>query len=165
MKNKLIAAVLAAALLLTGCGSSTPEKGKYEFYYLQENYLHSADRSVLAIERRTVEGDLKTIVSEYLQGPKNEGNVSPFPEGTQLQSLMLEGGCLKLDLGNDFSSLTGMELTIACSALANTCFSLCQAQEIQIFAGDNLLDGRSSITMTPSSMLLTDDSADDKEAT
>lgn len=156
--------MLILAFILCGCSQESNsmdapavEKGRYSFYYLQKDYIHSADRSVYNIEKRTMEGDLNTVLREYFLGPKGEDSVSPFPDGTQLQSSILEGASLKVDLGNDFSALTGIELSIACCALAETCFSCSPASEVQVYAGNALLDGQQYISVRRGATMLTDD--------
>lgn len=162
--RKIWTLLLTAVLLLSGCSQKpsaneapSVEKGRYSFYYLQKDYVHSADRSVYNIEKRTMEGDLNTVLREYFLGPKDEDSVSPFPEGTQLQSSILEDSSLKIDLGNDFSALTGIELSIACCALAETCFSCSPASEVQIYAGNALLDGQQYILIRKGFTMLTDE--------
>ena len=155
--NKVLCVLAAALILLTGCSSSVQERGRLTFYYLQKDYLHSSGESVLSGEKRSVVGTMEAILQSYLQGPHSNALISPFPEGIQLEELKLENRCLYIDLGKSLASLTEIRLTLACSALANTCFSLWDIDQVEIRAGGSLLGDQDSITITKDSVLFTDD--------
>ena len=79
---------------------------------------------------------------------------SPFPSGLVLRSVEQDGGNLHVELSASLTMLTGTDLTLACACLAQTCFSLTEAETVTI-SSDGL--GFVSMTLTRDSLLLVDD--------
>lgn len=154
--KKLISMICIALLVLSGCFYSDPEHSKKEFCYLQQNYLHSSARTILSSEKRSIEGSPEMIIRSYLSGPKSVNLISPFPEGTELCSLTLTEGCIEIDLGDAFASVTDMNLTIASGALAQTCFHVFKVNTVIIKAGSSLLNGKEQLTIRTDSIMLND---------
>lgn len=160
MKYLRCLCLLLALLLLAGCGADQ-ESGEnaVKFYYLQAQIGYSSEDSVITWEHRSDNGTLYETLTLYLQGPLSDELTSPFPAGTSLVEIDEEDQVLNLKLNARLATLTGMELTLACTCLAKTCFAMTDAREVRISANDTLLDGVKYITITTDSLLLTDSSA------
>lgn len=52
----------------------------------------------------------KTIIDELLKGPNNEELVSAIPNGTKLNSILLENGKIIIDFSNEFAENSEDEL-------------------------------------------------------
>ena len=161
MKKLLcIALTLSLLLSLAACGARGKEESA-RFYYLREpdNYLYGSADGVVTFEERDAaghSGDMKYLLTLYLQGPLTEGLESPFPNGCKLVDLVRGGADVTVTLDSNFATLKGMDLTLACVCLARTCFSLVNAQSVRILAqsprGDILIDE----TITIDSLILED---------
>ena len=154
----IIALALAVLLItgLTGCLETTDTAAFYYTRY-EDSYLYGMDNAVIAGEYRDVtghSGDLKYLLTLYFHGPTTEYLRSPFPSGMVLRSVAQEGDNLHVELSASLTMLTGTDLSLACACLAQTCFSLTDAQSVTI-ASDGL--GFVSMTLTRDSLLLVDD--------
>ena len=63
--------------------------------------------------------EAQAVVEQLLQQPENDSLYSPFPEGTQLQSLNIHNRQVIVDLTEEVAGLDGVELS-----LANYCLTL-----------------------------------------
>ena len=156
--RKIIALMLAAVLLLglTGCLQATDTAAFYYARY-EDSYLYGMDNAVIAGEFRDItghRGDLKYLLTLYFHGPTMEYLRSPFPSGLVLRSVEQDGSNLHVELSASLTMLTGTDLTLACACLAQTCFSLTEAETVTI-ASEGL--GFVSMTLTRDSLLLADD--------
>lgn len=160
MKTKILAVILLIAILICGCSNKHSAEGSQQFYYLQNTTDCSLGSTIISPEYRHVEGTLADQLEVYLNGPTSSDLVSPFPDGTKLISIQFGNNKAEILLSQEFSQLGGIELSLACASLAKTCFTLTQATELEIRAEKSLLDGTECITLTPTSLLLTDNSID-----
>lgn len=160
MKSKTILCVILALFLLAGCTPSAVKKPDTAIFYYTYRELNLEEHStVLASEKRDTQGDLEELLTLYLQGPESEDLVSPFPARTELVRVTPQEEYLEIILSNHLSTLSSMELTLAYSAMAKTCFAFTDLDEIRISAESTPLDGAKYISITRDSLLLHDDSA------
>lgn len=165
-----ISILLTVLLILSLCACEIQNDDDYispiDLYYVRiqdpENLHHGSDNSVIAVH--TIEGkglkeDLAYLLSLYFRGPSDPELESPFPRGTSLVEWSLTDSLLTLTLSDSFATLTGIDLTLACACLTITCLSLTEAEQVQIQAQTVQLDGKQSITMDKSIILLLDDSS------
>lgn len=138
MKRCLILCLVA--ILLMGCQADPPEQAEgHSFYYPRVQILYGSEEGVIAPEIRndiTMGQDLLTIIDTYLKGPLSEELYSPFPEGTRPTRAELKGNALYICLTDPFFALKDMKMTLACTALSQTCFSLTDAQFLVILRPD-----------------------------
>jgi hypothetical protein len=149
--------------LMTGCYNPRTDMGQYRFYYLRNDYLTAENMEVLAFEKRSADTDMRSLLDTYLSGPKSEELSSPFPADTYIVSLEIEGDYLNIAFSDHFASLTGIQLTLACCALSQTCFAVSDVKTVVIRAQNALLDGKESIAIPRGSFILTDNSHIGKE--
>ena len=136
------------------------------FYYLrQETTYGSADSLIAPItaEGADYSNDPAGLLSQYLKGPGQNGWVSPFPRGTQLLSMELVNGFLRLTLSENFASLTGMDLTIACACLTLTALDLTGANSVRISVEGATLNGAEYIRMDRNCLTLLDINENDSQ--
>ena len=137
-----LAALLAAALLLCACGSSTQreERGEYVLYFLAEidETAHGPAldwENYPAGDRAPEPGELLTAL---LAGPTREGLSSPFPKGVTLRSWAWEEerpGVLQVTLSEQYGALTDVSLTLADYCLVLTLSQLEEVEQVEIISG------------------------------
>ena len=101
--------------------------------------------------------DLPSLLTLYLQGPHSEELVSPFPTGLRVVSAYADSERVLIVFSDAIDSLTGLDLTIACSCLALTVFDSNECDYIEIAAETKPLDEQESIVITRDSLVLADD--------
>ena len=167
MKRILCIDVALTILVLSfGCSNQKTEK-PVKFYYIRADYTIGAEDSVISPETRDASAYVsdQILLTQYLRGPKGNILVSPFPAGTALLDVDQTAHRFIVTLTDSFASLTGIDLTLACTALAMTCFQLTDLEEIEIKAETTLLDGDSSIIINRASLSLVDEYSDATTAT
>ena len=156
MKN--IAAILLALSILLCCwGCRQEPEQSYGFCYLQGQRASDSQpaSTVLAVEYRETASDnpgISYLLRLYLEGPVTEGLESPFPAGTALLSARRYADAITIHLSEQFSALKDIHLTLAAACLSETCFRLCNTEEITIISGEETYTYlRSSFTLTDAS--------------
>ena len=157
--KKWILLLLIGATFLCGCSKQTPELQKpVSFYYVPAEYSFNVTDSAILPELREGNGidDLSEMIALYLKGPVDPELHSPFPPETKLLRLEQADQTLILTLSDDFASIQGHKLTLACAVISKTCLELSDCVKIQIRAESATLDGEKFIEMNASSLLLLD---------
>ena len=155
--KKLLCILLILCLLIPATGCTSNRKDVY-FYYPRKEVVSGGDDGVIAKEEREIsrsENDLKNLLTLYLEGPLSQNLKNPFPKGTKLLHVSLQGKSLILTLTESFQKLEGMDRTIACASIAQTCLGLGSFEEIHIISGNKL------ISLTPNTIALSDNSTAD----
>lgn len=130
---KRIICLLLTFLLLSCLAGCTGSEDTVYFYYTPSQIDYGADRELLVAEKRSSlsrEDELSYLLSFYFQGPLDKDLKLPVPEGTQVVSLRRTGDTLTLTMSQEFGQLKNMDLTLACSCIAKTCFGLTDAENI-----------------------------------
>ena len=156
---RLLACGLLCVLLLSGCAGE-PVGDDYALYFRARDLRSAAGEGALQAERWTPpEQDLDTaalaeaMMEALLAGPAEETLQNTIPAGTALLSLTLNGSQAVVDLSPAYSSLSGVELTLADQAVALTLTQLpeilsvrntVRGQELadrdkQVFTGQDVL--------------------------
>ncbi len=159
---KHLVCLLFAVVFLFGicaCSQAAPENPVNYYYPLLKDTCAAGDRVFAAeVRERTIMSDVSVLIAKYLLGPIDTTLMSPFPAGTRLVNLHTEGTVLTITLSDRFATLSGLELTLACSALSMTCMELTGATTVQIRAQKLPLNGAEQITIHAEDLLLTDTS-------
>ena len=142
--KRFIFLLLVLSLTLCCMGCRTETESQYAFYYLRTDntIAYGQDDSLIAPSFQDLDSDvdLETILQLYLDGHLGENMRSPFPRGTYLLSVSTEADTLKLILSREFSTLDGIQLTLAGACLTATCRDLAGVDQIQIRSGEKIYD-------------------------
>ena len=134
--------------LLCGCGNENTVR----FYYSSADYLNSRSGSVLASEDRDVTGyrdDPKFLVSLYLAGPLDRDLQLPFPAGTALQSMIVSGSQITIQLHPLPQTMSDSDFSLACACLTMTCLEFTGAETVTILCGNRTVTlNRAMLTFT-----------------
>lgn len=142
--KRIIFLLLLLSLTLSCMGCHGETESRYAFYYLrtdstiaygQEDALITAYFPDLGADM-----DLDETLHLYLDGHMGENMLSPFPRGTYLLRVIAENDTLKLVLSPDFSTLDGIQLTLAGACLTATCHSLTGVEKVQVYCGEKIYD-------------------------
>ena len=155
--------VLTVLCLLAPLAACSSLKEPVSFYYPRQYdaIAYGEEAGFISPEEREASGhwgDLSYLLALYLAGPLSEELVNPFPAGTLLENLVLHQDSIVIVLSGEFSQLSGVELTVACTCIASTCFELSEANEITIISDETELHSQVHITLTRDSILFSDDS-------
>lgn len=157
MKKQLTAALLCCAVTLTaGCAMAAQQamsqEDTYELYFQVRELDAAGGGDAVGTERSTLEKGsgqaaqetAEAMVSLLLDGPQDESLVSPFPAGTGLQSVTVEGSHAVVDLTKAYSTLSGVALTMADYCVTLTLTQLPEIQTVSITVGGQELAYRST---------------------
>ena len=150
--------ILVVLLLFSFCGCKSKGTDFVEpvtFYYCNDitsNEISGNDfYNIFVGETREGSGyinNLQTLLLLYLRGPADAALVNPFPDNLQILSLHEENLHVSLIVSDEFASLTGLDLTLACTCLSMTVMELTGCNSVLIAAESAPLDEKDSITMT-----------------
>lgn len=156
MRKRWAAIVLLAVLLIAvggaiGTVSVRQESVNTYSLYFVEGDLRSADGGdALRAEERTLnDGTLSTeelagsLMEELLKGPVDPTLKSPFPKGTEVNLVERKGTEIHVDLSQVYSSLSGVELSLADYAITMTMTQLPDVARVRITVAGSDLDYRS----------------------
>ena len=151
---------LVTLLSLAACSDQAKYSTNANFYYCVNEFDYALDASVIKCEERTVNypsNEYKSIIQEYLHGPRTHNLKSPFPQDLSVTELVVEDDTTYITFSTDLSYLTGTNLSLACICIAKTCFDLTQTQNVDISAEHATLDNAPSVFISRNSILLNDD--------
>ena len=142
--KRIILFLLLLSLTLSCLGCQGGTDAEHAFYYLRtENSIaYGKEDALIAAESQDLgqDMDLEDILRLYLNGPAEEKLRSPFPKETQLLSVAEESETLTLVLSLEFSTLDGIQLTLAGACLTATCHDLTGIETIRVCSGENTYD-------------------------
>ena len=143
MKRLILLILLLACLLsCTGCAPEEPDQPA--FYYLrpEDAIVYGQDDALMVPvpQEITPEVDLNMVLQLYLDGPVEENLRDPFPKGTYLLTTIAQEDTLVVVLSREFSTLDGIQLTLAGACLAATCYDLTGMEHIKVHSGDSTYD-------------------------
>ena len=164
---KRIAALCLSALvaLTAGCAYSAvaakQEEESYDLYFREADLDAASGGDALRTERiylSDVPRDdplqlAQALLSELLDGPRDETLRSPFPVGTTLLSLEVEGSRAKVDMSAAYGTLSGVALTMADYAVALTLTQLPEISVVSITVRGQELAYRSAQRFTARDVL------------
>ena len=134
--------LLSLALSCMGCHPDTGSQ--LTFYYLRTDstIAYGQEDALITAHFPELDADveLDTMLQLYLDGHMAENMRSPFPRGTYLLSVAAEGDTMTLVLSREFSTLDGIQLTLAGACLAATCRDLAGYEKVQVRSGEKIYD-------------------------
>ncbi len=161
MKRYLyLSIVLIVAVSMVACNPNQDTiQAPVNFYYCNESMTFNSNDAVLLPEVRecaAYSGNVTDILEVYLKGPISPGYRSPFPQGTAIVSIDNADNTICVQLTKEFSTLKGLQLTLACASLAKTTIELTECEFVEISAADATLDGKTAVILSQDSLLLLD---------
>ena len=166
MKRWLCFALSLLLFTAAGCAVNAEKmQVPVDFFYPYpiDSIVYNGEPMMMGSEPRESSGheeDMRYLLNVYFQGPKSNSLTSPFPKDVTVVSYEITTDILTLELSTSFGQLRGIDLSIACACLTQTCFSIQpELTRVQISASDSLLDGSKWVTMTRDSLMLLDSSA------
>ena len=154
-KRWLPIAFLAVLLIVVGGTIGTvsirqESVNTYSLYFVEEDLRAASGGDALRAEERTVnDGALsteelaETLMEELLKGPVDPTLESPFPKGTGVNLVERKGTEIHVDLSRVYSSLSGVELSLADYAVTMTLTQLPDVARVRITVAGSDLDYRS----------------------
>ena len=141
--KRLFPLLLCITMLLSFPGCVGKDETTYTFYYLRtaETIRYGDADALVAPVTREISGEnpgLSYLLQRYLDGPVEEGYLSPIPKGTYLLSTLWADGTLVLVLSREFSTAQGISLTLCGACLAATCYDLAGAEQIEVYSGEEV---------------------------
>lgn len=156
MKRLLILIlVLGIGLSCAACTQDAEEQTFFYYLRTRETIAYGEPDALVAPVCMDIPPELpfEDVIALYLSGPTDETLLSPFPQGTQLLSTIERKDMLVLVMSGEFSSLDGIQLTLAGTCLAVTCQELTGQGRIQVRSGEHIYD------FDASNIVFLDDSA------
>lgn len=152
---KKLSLLLCCILLVQMLCSCAAKKEDFvepvNFYYGNSSIAYNSPTGVIQAEVRegsSFQGNLLVFLGAYLQGPESSGLKQLIPANVYIVSCRQENEKVILVLNSQFSDLSGMELTTACSALLKTIHDYTEAEILQISAQDAQLDDKNEIILS-----------------
>lgn len=154
-KRWLTIALLAVLLVVVGGTIGTvsirqESVNTYSLYFVEEDLCAVGGGDALRAEERTLndrelstEELAGTLMAELLKGPVDPTLESPFPKGTGVNMVERKGTEIHVDLSGAYSSLSGVELSLADYAITMTMTQLPDVARVRITVAGSDLDYRS----------------------
>ena len=122
----------------------------YDLYFVEQDLCSAVGGDALRAEERTLDGGALsteelagTLLTELLKGPMDPTLESPFPKGTGINLVERKGTEIHVDLSRAYSTLSGVELSLADYAITMTMTQLPDVARVRITVAGNDLDYRS----------------------
>lgn len=171
-RYKLCAAALALMLALTGCSAAVVQRPQYvnpiDFYYCRQEPVFGSETGALAyetVELGRTDISVEEILALYFAGPISQTLRSVFPEGLACTRAELDGGVLTLHLNEAYSTLSGVELTLAAACLSMTLTQIEFVDSVRVETPGALLSQQAGDLYAPERFVFFDDAAYNPEQT
>lgn len=154
---KHILAVILIVLLISGC-SAADSDGTFRFFYPRVEYTQNTEDSVIAEEKREILDISSTddILNLYVQGPENPQLRNPFPSGLKVVSVYIMGDTVYITVSDSLSTLSSIDLVLACSSLGQTAIRITGAQTAQISCENAKVEGMNYFTVSAETIFYLD---------
>ncbi len=174
--KRFVALLLTVAIVFELFGCSAPAEPvddaihfyypKAEFYLSESEIDFFSENGIIGQENRQVshQTEPEYLINLYLRGPQSPELISPFPDQVTVINTNLNNNSLHLIMSPQFSTLTDIDLTIACSCLVKTCTELyaseqdIQLNSIRISTAGYPTGGAQWLDFNPNNLLVFDNS-------
>lgn len=162
MKRTLcVTLVILLLLTFTGCKDNSDSYIKpANFYYSNTSVTFFKSDAVIAHEvRETVNynDNIVDILNAYLKGPVSDKLSSPFPTGLRVVATQIINDSIVITFNNELASLSGLDLTIACSCICATVAELTGYNRVEFKSDGSLPDNLTSLVFSYDELLFIDD--------
>ena len=134
MKKRAVILCLIFAALCTACRSQESPTDGYQLYFLPVGQRHGA-AVITQPWQEEQEVSPQKLLQALLDGPVQEGAVSPFPSGVRIircEHSEENENHLKIVLSEQYSALTDISLTLADYCIVMTLTQLPQVDSVEI---------------------------------
>lgn len=137
------------------CNSIRGAEHPVKFYYRNAEIQYNSEDGIISSEYRDA-GENWTnfpkLISQYLNGPTDDGLVSPFPSGLTLVEWDINKNVVSVTLSEHLASQSGVDLMLSCACLTRTVLELTDVNVIQIRSKDSLLNDKETLTFSLDSL-------------
>ena len=160
MRYRFFLLILPLFLLLSACNTNhNSDEASVNFYYTHNELVFGTESGVIKKTVREIKGkhdDYDQLISQYLNGPISYDCISPFPAGTTLEELHWDPNRVQVVLSPHITTLSGMDLMIACACLTRTVSDMTGINTVQIRSSSGLLNGEQVLTLSADSFVYWD---------
>lgn len=161
--RKIFIMLLCATLLFSLCACKQNQSNiqvPVNFYYCRDEIAYNTSDAVIAAEIHEGIGfgaDPDKMLRSYLEGPDSNSLVSVISAETELVSVQIVDDTAYVTFSDDFSQLSGVKLTTACSCVTLTLNAFSGVNSVHVSAETELLDNKEEIIINTSDIILLDD--------
>ena len=160
---KKLAILMCCILFLQSLSACRTAKDDFtepvNFYYEKTEVSYNSTFGVIENETREgagFQGNITAFLHAYLRGPESETLQSIIPSDVYLVACVIDGEAADITLSTQFSKLSGVRLTTACSAILLTLHDYVGIEELTIRAKENQLEDQDEIFLTMQDVILID---------
>ena len=160
---KKVCIMLCCVLLLQLLCACTGHKEEFEkpvnFYYCNTEIFYNSPLGVIHPESREgagFHGNMTAMLRSYFLGPVSSNLELVIPPDIYMVSCEKIGDEVSIVMSNQFSKLTEMDLSIACSALLLTVHDFTGAETLRISAKDAKVNDKDEFVLSISDIELVD---------
>ena len=147
-------------MTLVGCSEEVPENSTtVTFYYIHNEMEFGTETPLLSEVKRTVPSLTSTpndLIRLYLNGPTSYDCISPFPGGTELLDMYVDGSRATLVLSPHIGTMSAVNQTIAYACLTKTVIALTGVETVQLRLENSLINGEEMMSFSESSFAMFD---------
>ena len=132
--------ILSLMLCCTACGEESEDTTVFYYLRSEDTIAYGQIDALIAPlpQQFSPDAPLDDLLQLYLNGPSEEGYRNPVPKGTYLLSTIYKADTLVIVLSREFSSMDGIQLTLAGACLTATCREITGLECIQIRSGESI---------------------------
>lgn len=152
MRRFALCALAALTLWTAGAGCAQTDQdgqGDYVLYFAVDGSLRHGSALAAQPYDAAADPDPGDLLQALLDGPTQEGLVSPFPRGVSLNRWEREEGTVTVTLSEQYSGLTDISLTLADYCIVLTLCQLEGVESVEIVSAGHSANYRSHQTLRP----------------
>lgn len=146
--------------ILCGCAGKKQEfQDPVNFFYCNKEFSYNSPTGVIRAEVREgagFHGNLTACLRAYMLGPSSTDLQRLIPTNVYMVSCENMGDEVTIVMSSQFSELSGVELSAACSALLLTVHDFTGAETLRISAKDSRLDDKDELLLNLADIVLID---------
>jgi germination protein M len=158
--KKFTMILLVLLLMLSGCKHEEEFDKPANLYYLNTDYSGSEIITLFSVEQIESQGlSTNDILKQYLSRSTGAFSHSPYPSGLQVLRTEIISDTMYITLSSHYTSISGLDLTLANACLYKTCTELTGVPKIKILINDGPPENALEILLSPEDFFLKDDSS------
>lgn len=149
--KKILICLLLFVLLCTmvSCAFDTKQQGRITFYYIQNPEDFDGNSAIVVPfypPTNDKNKELAEILATYIKGPSNNSCSTPFPDGTEIEEIIVSRSTAEITLNSQFATITDVDFTVACACLTKTVIGLTGVNTVQVQVNGAQLLGKDSLS-------------------